>query len=157
VQGTAVQTTNHKPQSANTTAGSGSFVIDDGALTQVAWIDLGYAFGGPDGAPKFKFKGKIEAGTRSKLILKDAPANAMAVLFVSLDSAPSPFKGGLLVPAAPSLAIVLVTSAQGQIEVPISASAGLPAGFDLIMQYAVIDASAPQGVALSNALQTSTH
>lgn len=157
VQGTAVQTTSNKPQSQDVTAGSVAFAGEDDALAKVAWIDLGYAFGGPDGVPKFKVSGKIAAGSRTKLILKDAAPMSMAVLFVSLGSAPHAFKGGMLVPAAPTLDIVLFTDATGYIELPISASANLPAGFDLFMQYAVLDATAPQGVALSNALQTSTH
>ena len=119
--------------------------------------DLGSALPGIFGAPEFKFIGLIAPGHRAELMLTNAAPKALAVIFVSLDSAPKAFKGGTLIPAAPAYTTVIMTNSNGAIYISVVNSGSLPAGFDLVMQYAILDAAALQGVALSNALKTSTH
>lgn len=128
-----------------------------GLLIGSEWVNLGFALSGVTGAPKFKGIGTFTPGHRCTLMLTDAAPNALAVIFVSLDSAPKPFKGGTLVPAAPAYTSVLTTDSVGAIYISIPSGASLPAGLDLVMQYAIADVAAPQGVALSNAILTSTH
>jgi len=145
------------PQSTDVIAGTAATQGLDGHLIGVTWINMGFALAGIQGPPSLKGTGKIAPYERSKIVLLDAAPQALAMLFVSLSSDPQPFKGGTLVPAAPAFHLAIMTDASGSIELEISGSANLPAGFDLVMQYAVLDEAAPQGVALSNALQTSTH
>jgi len=158
-QGSSAQSTVSDPpsSSADVVGGSAPFMGTNGQIITVNWIDLGFALSGVAGDPKLKGSGTIAPGERAKIVLKDAAPLSLAVLFVSLDAAPTPFKGGTLVPDATSFSLVIATDYEGRIELPISGSANLPAGYDIVMQYAITDAAAPQGVSLSNALQTSTH
>ena len=65
----------------------------------------------------------------------------------------SPFKGGTLVPVPVSLMLPLATSPSGDAPLPWTAwPAGL-SGLDLYFQYAIQDAGAVHGVALSNAVK----
>ena len=139
------------------TAGTAAYKAPDGAVIGLDWINIGFALSGVSGPPQLQGSGKIASGERAKIVLLDAAPSSLAMLFVSLSADPQPFKGGTLVPAAPAFHLAIVTDSTGGIELSISGSAGLPAGLDLVMQYAIVDASALQGVALSNALQTSTH
>jgi len=153
----AASTVSGPPQVSDVSAGTVAYMAPDGTLVGIDWINMGFALAGIQGPPSLKGSGKIAPFERSKITLLDAAPQALAMLFVSLSSDPRPFKGGTLVPAEPTFQLAIVTDASGSIELGISGSAGLPAGYDLVMQYAVLDAAAPQGVALSNAIQTSTH
>jgi hypothetical protein len=156
--GSAVASTVSGPaQSTDVVAGTAACMGTDGQLIGVDWINMGFALAGVQGPPSLKGSGKIAPFERSKIVLLDAAPESLALLFVSLSSNPKPFKGGTLVPAEPAFHLAIVTDSSGGIELSISGSANLPAGFDLVMQYAVLDEAAPQGVALSNAVQTSTH
>ncbi len=117
------------------------------------WHDLGEALAGEHGEPVLVAIGWAEPGTPGVLRLSGAQPLAVAVLFVSPVSTPSPFKGGLLVPVPPVLAAPLVTSAGGEVELPWDAWPALTPGSTWYLQAGVADAGGPAGVALSNALQ----
>ena len=159
-QGSSAQSDVSGPpaSSAGVVAGSVDFKGDNGALAS-AWIDLGYAFAGVAGDPKLSGSGAISAGLSAKITLSNAAPLAMAVLFVAVDIQPTrvPFKGATTVVPAPTLQLVVFTDEKGGFELSVPAAAGIPAGHDLVMQYAIADAAAAQGVAMSNALQTTTH
>jgi hypothetical protein len=78
------------------------------------------------------------------------------VLFISLSDNPTPFKGGLLKPVPSILELNLVTGAPGSILLPFLWPTGIPSGISFYFQYAIADAAAVQGVALSNALKGTT-
>ena len=157
-EGSMAQSTVTGPAEAtDVTAGTAAYKAPEGTLIGLDWINSGFALSGVSGPPQLMGSGKIASGERAKITLLDAAPSSLAMLFVSLAADPQPFKGGTLVPAAPAFQLAIVTDSTGGIELSISGSAGLPAGLDLVMQYAIVDASAVQGVALSNALQTSTH
>lgn len=145
--------------SAGVVAGSVAFQDANGEVIGAAWVDLGYAFAGVAGDPKLSGSGLIAPGKDAQILLEDAAPLAMAVLFVGVDTQPIrvPFKGGTIVIPAPTLQVVVATDRDGRYDIAIPASVGLPAGLDIVMQYAIVDAAAPQGVSLSNALQTATH
>jgi hypothetical protein len=153
----SASTVSGPPQTVDVSAGTVAFKAPEGALIGIDWINMGFALAGIQGPPSLLGSGQIEALGRSKIVLLDAAPQALALLFVSLSSDPRPFKGGTLVPAEPTFQLAIATDASGSITLCIAGSAGLPAGFDLVLQYAVVDAAAPQGVALSNAIQTTTH
>jgi len=67
-------------------------------------------------------------------------------------SSPTPFKGGTLLPVPATLLLALGTGA-GSIALPFPAWPPGLSGLDIDFQYAIQDAAALHGVALSNALR----
>src|SRR5262249_7491584 len=79
------------------------------------------------------------------------------ILVFSFFGNAAPFKGGTLVPFPAVLTVSLFTNPSGGI--PLSWTqfpSGFGSGFPLYFQYAIKDAAAPVGVAMSNALQVVT-
>jgi len=60
------------------------------------------------------------------------------------------------VPVPFVLAVPLVTDVAGGIQLPFLGPAGVPGGTSFTIQAAIVDAGAPAGVALSNAIQGTT-
>jgi hypothetical protein len=119
-----------------------------------AWTDLGSGLAGAADVPALVGTGTLAPGSSGGLTLSGAAASAAATLFVSLASTPTPFKGGILVPVPPVLTLPLVTNGSGSIPLAwASWPGGLPSATSIFVQYAVADAGAPAGVALSNALE----
>ena len=117
------------------------------------WTDLGSGLAGAGGVPQLAGAGTLVAGSAGSLSLSGAAASEAAVLFQSTASTPTSFKGGTLVPVPVTSVLLLTTSPAG--DVPLawpSFPSGL-SGLDLYFQYAVQDAGAVHGVALSNALK----
>ena len=79
------------------------------------WTDLGHGLAGSDGVPSLLGVGEMQAGAPGALKLTHANPDKLAALFVGPSSAPTPFKGGMLVPVPPSLVVMLRTSAAGTI------------------------------------------
>jgi hypothetical protein len=117
------------------------------------WTDLGHALAGTLGAPTLAGAGELVAGTPGSIRLSNAAALAPAALFVSLQSQPQPFKGGLLVPLPPLLMLPLPTGPSGTLELNFTWPVGVPTGTAIYLQMAIHDAGAPADVALSNALK----
>jgi hypothetical protein len=138
---------------ADTGAGAAP-VTDMGAIEfPSAWLDLGQGLAGAGGVPRLLATGTLEAGSPGTLSLTLAAPGAPAALFVALSGAGAAFKCGTLVPVPANLQVVLVTNGAGSIPL---GWAGWPAGlegFGVHFQYAVQDAAAACGVALSNALR----
>ena len=119
-----------------------------------AWTDLGSGLAGAGGVPAFSGTGTLVAGQPVTLALSNAAPSALAMLFVSFASAPAPFKGGTLVTVPVALMLPLATGPGGALNLGVPAwPAGVPSGASLYFQYAIQDAGAPFGVALSNALR----
>jgi hypothetical protein len=118
-----------------------------------AWTDLGSGLAGAGGVPGLAGTGTLAPDSPGTLTLSGAAPSAAAAFFVSLASTPTPFKGGTLVPVPATLLLPMVTTAGGSIPLAwASWPAGLPAATSIFVQYAIADAGAPAGVALSNAL-----
>ena len=95
--------------------------------------------------------GALTTGSAGTLTLTGAKPSAAAFLFTSLAATPTPFKGGTLVPLPVLLGLPLGTSPGGQVALAWSSwPAGL-SGLPVHLQYAIQDAGAVAGVALSNA------
>ncbi len=135
---------------ATTDAGS-VYVFDyDGA-----WTDLGGALAGTSGAPQLDGSGLLLFGSPGALTLSNAAPSATSILFTSFANTPTPFKGGLLVTLPIVFQLTLITSPAGGWSLPWpSWPANGPSGFDVYYQTAIVDGGAVQGVALSNALQS---
>jgi hypothetical protein len=116
-------------------------------------VDLGSGLAGASGEPLLEGGGTLAPGSNGSLVLSDAAPSALAMLFLSEVSTPVPFKGGVLVPVPFLLAELLGTSVAGQVTIPWVDWPLLPSGYAFFVQFAVQDAGAPKGVALSNALR----
>jgi len=111
--------------------------------------DLG--FGGPGSSVLSVCGGDLSTGTTADLSLTGAPPSVPALLFVSFNSNPTPFKGGLLVPLPELLLVPFMTTAGGQVTINNIPGGNGPAS--LYLQFALTDAGAPQGVGLSNVVR----
>jgi uncharacterized delta-60 repeat protein len=116
-----------------------------------AWEDQGGALAGAAGAPLLAASGELGPGSSNVLSLGNAAPTALAGLFLGFSSAPIPFKGGTLQPFPFLGPFAFVTDAAGAIVLPFSMPAGAPSGTQLWLQWAIQDAGAVKGVALSNA------
>src|SRR5262249_36824764 len=117
------------------------------------WHDVGHGLAGVHGAPSLAAIGWAQAGTPGALRLSAAAPVAVAVLFVSPVSFPLPFKGGVLLPVPPAIASPMLTDGQGRIELTWSSWPPLGPGSTYWLQFAVADAAAAHGVALSNGVK----
>ena len=86
-------------------------------------------------------------------MLSHAARNAPAALFLAFASNPVPFKGGTLQPVPFIGPFIAATSASGSIAIPFTMPGGVPGTTELWLQWAIGDAGAVQGVALSNAIR----
>ncbi|HEX5011765.1 MAG TPA: delta-60 repeat domain-containing protein [Planctomycetota bacterium] len=117
-----------------------------------AWADKGGALAGALGPPLLFGTGELGAGDAGSVVLTDAAPLASAALFVATSSVPVPFKGGIL-QASPFLGPFFAgTDAPGGIALPFTMPAGIPGGTEIWLQWAITDAGAVHGTALSNAI-----
>jgi hypothetical protein len=116
------------------------------------WTELGFGLAGLTGVPTLAGSGPLTAGSAGSLSLSNARPAAVAVLFLSFASTPTPFKGGTLVPVPSTLTLSLVSNGAGAIVLPFNWPAGIPALTQIAFQYAIQDAAAVKGVALSHAV-----
>ena len=136
--------------------GAFPLALDFTLVSPSAWTNLGGGLAGVSGVPQLAGTGTLAASSAGSLALTSAKPSAAAVLFVSLASVPSPFKGGVLVAFPPVVTIPLATDGVGALALPFTWPSGVPSATSLYFQYAVQDAAAVKGVSLSNALQAAT-
>jgi probable HAF family extracellular repeat protein len=127
-----------------------------GFVAKPIWPDLGSGLPGVNGVPKLLGTGTLQPGSTGSLVLTTARPSSAAMLFVSLSSAPAPFKGGTLVPFPTLLTVPLVTLADGTLTLPFVWPAGVPSATSFWFQYAIGDVAAIQKVSLSNAIVGTT-
>ena len=116
------------------------------------WSDLGCALAGVGGDPLLVGAGPLVAGSSGDLSLTNAAPSALAKLFVSLSSTPTPFKGGTLKPVPWLLEVDIATAGDGSSVLPFVWPVGFPASTSVYFQFAIKDGPAPSDVALSNAV-----
>ena len=124
--------------------------------TTSPWTDLGFGLAGAAGTPALEGTGSLQAGSSGSLDLSAAAPSTTAVLFTSVASTPTPFKGGTLVTIPIAALFALATGAAGDIPLPFVWPAGIPAGSELYFQYGIADPGAVVGVALSNGVRAVT-
>lgn len=124
----------------------------DNLAAPFTWTDLGFALAGRH-EPRLAGTGELRLGSPGRLLLSQAAPGAAAALYVAPWEQPTAFKGGVLVPVPVVLTLFLATDALGRAEVAWSAFPGDDPGAAWAFQAAVVDAGAPGGVALSNALR----
>ncbi len=113
-------------------------------------VNLGHGTPGGNGqVPFFSASGSMATGGVAQFTLEDAAPLTTAWLALSAASAEQPFKGGVLVPAAPLVVVGVPTDGNGWVQFPASGGGG---PFSVFIQFVVADGAAFGGFALSNAL-----
>jgi hypothetical protein len=136
-------------QGDNSAVNSGAaYVFDIGP-----WTDLGSGLTGATGIPALEGSGTLVAGSSGSLLLSIAAPSAPAILFISFASTPASFGCGTLLPAPMASQVSLLTDGSGAISTPWASWPSGLSGASVYFQYAIQDAAAPCGVALSNALK----
>lgn len=121
-----------------------------------AVIDLGFGLGGAAGAPKLVAIGANDIGAPATFTLSNAPASrpsylCFAQLINNTSPTPVPAFGGMLAGYPFVKIFVIPTDATGgwtlSTMIPV-----YPQTYNLVLQTAILDPTAPGGVGLSNAL-----
>jgi hypothetical protein len=131
-----------------------SYVQSASGVALIQNIDDGTS--GVFGNPYLELKGAFGSGSLVSVNLCDAAPNALAIIFISISSAPLPFKGGLLHTIPIVVEIPLATTVGGQIYFEAIWPAGLPSDSPLWFQYGVADGAGFGGASLSNAVKITT-
>jgi len=116
------------------------------------WFDEGSEHPGASGAPQLVGTGSREPDSANNVRLSLAAPSATCALFVAASSTPVAFKGGTLKPFPFLAPKFLTTSPEGNVFLPFVMPSHAPSGLELWVQWAVVDAGASNGVALSNAV-----
>lgn len=124
--------------------------VGDACQTPV-WFDLGFAKQGTNGLPVLDGVGPLTAISENALRIRNAKENASVDLWFGLVPVYAPFKGGTFVPL-PQFKITLVVDGNGELDLPFTWPAGVPAGVELYWQGWVADAGATKGLAATNGL-----
>ncbi len=135
---------------------SGPFDSDAFLRDRGPWNDLGSALAGVAGEPALFAAGWLEADTTAGLLLREAAPAAPALLLAALDGMPVPFKGGTLQAFPPLAMLPATTTTSGEALVAGNWPSGVPSALNLRFQWAIADAAALQGVALSRSLEAVT-
>jgi Metallo-peptidase family M12 len=136
--------------------GSGSLVeaaVDEFEVFEVdcagvCQTDLG--FGGPGTAVLSLCGGDLSPGNPADLSLTGATPNGTAWMLVGVVFAPTPAKGGTIVPVPPLLVQLQPLNGAGALGFPVG---GVTGPLTVYLQYAYNLPSAPQGFGFSNALE----
>ena len=113
-------------------------------------VDLGFGTVGGNGLiPNLTMCGALGVGEMGDIVLSRAASSTPAILVLSDQANPVPYKGGMLAPLPFLFLLPLGTDANGEI---ILTAGGLVGPFDLVMQYVVFDVGGTNNAALSNAI-----
>ena len=125
-----------------------------GLTPDSAWCDLGNARAGAAGDPVFYGDGGLTGGQPVVLALDNAPANAPVALALDWARNDVPLFGATLVPdvVQAGFTIGVPADANGSFSLGFNWPNGLPSGHSYYMQCWIADASAPFGIATSNAV-----
>jgi plastocyanin len=118
------------------------------------WSNDGFALAGVSGDPLLYGNGPLSAGSNAELVLENAAPNALVGLFISFASIPTPFKGGTLCTIPLDSLTLFPIGPSGAVTLPSVIPGGIPSGTEVFWQYAIQDAAAVKGVAMSNCLRS---
>ena len=115
------------------------------------WTGLGSGLPGAGGLPIATGTGTFLPGEPNAVSLTGATSSAPAYLVIGGSGLFAPYLGGVLVPF-PDLLLFLPTDASGSAALPFVLASALPSGLMLYSQWFVLDATAPQGISISDGL-----
>jgi hypothetical protein len=127
---------------------------DDLTVTVVpdTFVDLGGASQGVGGPPNLRAVGPLIVGSTLVVDLENAAPDAAMYVWLSITSIPIDVLGGTVHTNPIALQVLRVTDAGGAWSDSVVWPDGFPPGTDLYLQAAIQDASAQNGIALSNAV-----
>ena len=136
--------------------GDGSFGGESGAAWVVSgyapWLNLGLPLDAAPHALALTGAGSLLPGTAFGVTLTAWPDAPPATLVVGFSSIYAPFRDGVMVPAPDLLFFGLAPGTDGEITVATTWPAGVPSGFEFVLQAWAPEAAAPGGFIASNAL-----
>ncbi len=116
----------------------------------VPWNDTGFALAGAVGAPYLMTFGPLTPDSIVDLSLAGALPGAPAVLVVGLSELYAQFKGGTLVPHPDVLLAGFVVEGDGGLALAAHWPPGVPGNTLIGVQWWIVDAGGPKGLASSN-------
>ena len=119
------------------------------------WTDVGGALTGFSGPPSLSGSGSLCHEAPFAITLDNARPNSTAALIVGLSAVHLPLLGGTLVPSPDLVFAGLPTGPGGTIELAAPLPAAITPGLSFYLQYWIVDAAGPFGVAASNGLKAS--
>jgi hypothetical protein len=145
---------------ASNTGGPGGIGCywDDITITLVdsAFVDLGQALAGTNGAPGLLGESTLLPGSLLKLTVSGALPGATSTLVAGLSALQAPFKGGVLVPQPDLLLFGLPIGGDGSSTLSATWPEGIPPGVTLFLQQWIADPGGPAGFAATNAIAGTT-
>jgi hypothetical protein len=114
------------------------------------WNDTGFALAGAVGSPWLMTFGPLTAGSTVELSLSGALPGAPAVLVLGLSELYAPFKGGTLVPHPDFVLGPFVVQPDGGLALSGHWPLGVPSDVLIGVQWWIVDAGGPKGLASSN-------
>ncbi len=125
---------------------------NDLVLLGAGFTDLGMGLAGVAGVPSLSATGTLVPGSSASFLLGDAAPLSLASLVVGFTKIDQPFKGGTLVPSI-NFAFSFPTDVTGAHRIDGFWPPGIPTGFQTYYQAWIVDLTAVQGFAASNALK----
>jgi trimeric autotransporter adhesin len=119
--------------------------------TQPAWRNRLHGLAGSQGIPQLSGRGAMQAST-SAIWTVDGPANMPMFFGIGLQRGDQPLLGGTLVPV-PDAVLFLLANPQGQASLQITLPPGFGPGARFFSQAWLLDASGPQSLTATNALE----
>lgn len=113
------------------------------------WRELGFPLAGTPGTPHVVGAGTLAVNTQVELTLSGALAGSTTHLVMADVRLLLPFKGGVLVPDPQLVLFGFAVDPSGKTELTSIWPPGLPAGFELVMQFWTSDPGAPQNYSVS--------
>ncbi len=129
---------------------SGAVFVFEGTPVYEPWATLGAGLAGFAGVPELVGAGTLTAVSAFQLSLGCGNAFAPVALVVGVSALNAPFKGGTLVPNPDLIVFGLSTDNRGELVIPATWPAGVPASTPVYLQAWITDAAGPVGFAASN-------
>jgi len=117
------------------------------------WDSLGSPLAGTLGLPHQTGEGTLVPFEPFRFTLSDALPFSSAWHFVGLSRIDAPFKGGTMVPALTLINGPLPIDGQGELVLAGPWPPGLPSGFEIYLQFWVLDPGGPVGFSASDGLK----
>ncbi|MEQ8763692.1 MAG: hypothetical protein RL885_07190 [Planctomycetota bacterium] len=125
------------------------FILNPGG----AWADLGLGRGGALGKPVLQGVGELKPGFNGRLEIVGAHASSSGSLLVSFSYDPTRMFGGVVAALPAQIVLPIQTNGIGSVSLPFTTPANAPSGFRVFVQAVILDPTAPNGLAISNALR----
>lgn len=117
------------------------------------FADIGFGKAGITGIPIAGGTGPLTAGSANTLDLANAAPGSTTNLFFGFSLIAAPFKGGTLGPASDILVTGLPTNGLGELTLPFTWPAGVPADLNFFYQFWTVDAAATKNLSASNTVR----